>query len=258
MKTSVTDAIDQNKIDATKNSAANIEYYQRLVDFFDRDDASTLLKLRSFGLYAPRQVITDFLTRYELFKLVADVPGSIFELGVFNGQGLLSYAHFSSILEPNYINRKIYGFDTFSGFPSVAEPDRSSRSGFVHEGGYAIEAFERVSEAIRLFDANRFVGHLSKVELVTGDITESLPAFLAENPHAIPALVHLDVDLYEPTKCALELLVPRMPKGAVVVFDELNMKDFPGETVALLETLKLNHVALRRFPFCSRISYFVV
>jgi hypothetical protein len=94
--------------------------------------------------------------------------------------------------------------------------------------------------------------------LVKGDVTVSLPQFLESNPHVIPALLHLDVDLYEPTKCALELLLPRMPKGAVVVFDELNLKDFPGETVAMLETLNVNGIALKRLPFCSRISYFVV
>ena len=47
------------------------------------------------------------------------------------------------------------------------------------------------------------------------------------------SLLYLDFDLYEPTKCAF----PRMPKGAVVAFDELNHAAWPGETMALLDTL---------------------
>lgn len=123
-------AISENKLDAKKNSPANLSYYDELVRFFEGDDSSTLLKLRSFGLYAPRQVITDFLVRYELFKLVLDIPGSILELGVFNGQGLLTYAHASAILEPNNITRKIFGFDTFEGFTGLVDSDRKSSSDF--------------------------------------------------------------------------------------------------------------------------------
>ncbi len=251
-------AIEENKIDASKNSAENLDYYDRLINLFDEDTASTLLKLRSFGLYAPRQVITDFLVRYELFKMIINVPGSVFELGVFNGQGLFTYAHVSSILEPNNIGRRIFGFDTFSGFPSVNENDKKGRSSFVQPGGYGVDSFSRISKAITLFDANRFIGHVPKIELIKGDVCESLPRFLNENAHVIPSLIHLDMDIHQPTKIALDLLLPKMPKGAVVVFDELNVKDFPGETVAFMEALPANSVALKRMPFCSRISYFVV
>ena len=112
--------LSSNMIDLSKNSPSNIDYYQALTDFFENDNTDTLMKLRSFSLYTPRQVISDFLVRYELYKMVLDIPGSIFEFGVFNGQGLMSYAHFSSIMEPNNISRKIYGFDTFEGFESIS------------------------------------------------------------------------------------------------------------------------------------------
>lgn len=258
MPSSSKDAIDENKVDRSKNSAANLNYYDQLTRFFEQDDASTLLKLRSFVLYTPRQVLSDFLVRFELFKMIQDIPGSILELGVFNGQGLLSYAQFSAILEPNNISRKIYGFDTFAGFPSIAESDQQSRSSFMQVGGYEVDSYARVNAAVELYDNNRFIGHVPKVELIKGDVTKSLPEFFRQNPQVIPALVHLDMDLYAPTKCALELLLPRMPKGGVVVFDELNLKDFPGETAAFLEVLSANSIALKRLPYCSRISYFVV
>jgi hypothetical protein len=70
-------------------------------------------------------------------------------------------------------------------------------------------------------------------------------------------LVYMDLDLYSPTKFVLEQIMDRVPKGAVVAFDELNHRSFPGETLALRETLGIGTVALRRLPFCSRISYFI-
>ena len=40
-----------------------------------------------------------------------------------------------------------------------------------------------------------------------------------------------------------------------VGFDELNDPDFPGETVALRETLGLNNVAIQRCRFSGMQSY---
>lgn len=241
-----------------RNSQQNLNYYSELEKFFEQDSSSTLMKLRSFGIYAPRQVVSDFLVRYELFKQIVDIPGSVVECGVFNGQGLLSFGLFSSILEPNNLNRLIYGLDTFKGFPSVSENDKKGASDRMKKGGYAARgSHERLQEAIGLFDQNRFLGHVQKIHLVKGDVTKILVGFLKENPHLAIALLYLDLDLYEPTKAVLTKLLPRVVKGGVVAFDELNVRDYPGETLALMDTIGLNNCQLKRVPFCSRVSYFI-
>ena len=61
-------------------------------------------------------------------------------------------------------------------------------------------------------------------------------------------MLHLDVDLYKPTKDAIMMFVERMPKGGIIVFDELNHPDYPGETTALIDSLGLRHLNLRRVP----------
>ena len=71
-------------------------------------------------------------------------------------------------------------------------------------------------------------------------------------------MLYLDVDLYKPTKVMLETFVPKMPKGALIVFDELNAKMFPGETVAVDEVIGLKNVKIQRFPFDSYVSYTVI
>jgi hypothetical protein len=246
---------DENQLRVTTNTTATMDYYEQLQKFFDEDTSQTLTKLRSYSLYAPRQVISDFLVKYELFKMILDVPGSVLEFGVFNGQGLFSFGHMSAILEPNNISRRIFGFDTFSGFSGITDKDLPDGR-IVREGGYSIDSFARLSKAIELFDQNRFIGHIPKIELICGDVTKSLDKFLTTQPQVIPALVYLDLDIYQPTKLVLERLISRMPQGAVVAFDELNHPSYPGETSAFLEVLKPNQVSLKRFPFCSRISYF--
>ncbi len=64
-----------------------------------------------------------------------------------------------------------------------------------------------------------------------------MPQFVAEHPHLLVSLLFLDLDLYEPTKVAIECFLPRMPKGAVIAFDELDNPMWPGETLALLESV---------------------
>jgi predicted transcriptional regulator YheO len=93
------------------------------------------------------------------------------------------------------------------------------------------------------------------VELVRGDATKTIPRYLKENPQLIVSLLCLDFDIYEPTLAALQHFVPRMPKGAVIAFDELNLKDWRGESIAVLESLKLREYRIERCSFGSVMCY---
>ena len=66
------------------------------------------------------------------------------------------------------------------------------------------------------------------------------------------------MNLYKPTKDCLEAIKPRLVKGSVVAFDELNDPTCPGETQALQEVFGLNNIKLLRFRPTSRVSYFIV
>ena len=68
----------------------------------------------------------------------------------------------------------------------------------------------------------------------------------------------LDFDLYEPTKVAIENFLPRMPKGSIIAFDELDNPLWPGETLALLELTKLKKLKLERLDFDPYISYAII
>ena len=102
------------------------------------------------------------------------------------------------------------------------------------------------------------LSHLKKYDLRAGDATVELPKYLEESPETVVALAYFDFDLYEPTKQCLELIRPRLSKGSVVGFDELNDPDSPGETLALMEVFGLENITLKRFPHASRVSYFIV
>lgn len=221
---------------------------------FDACSDPVEIKLENFPKYVRRQHLKRFLARYELFKLVLPVMGSVVECGVYRGFGVMAWAKLSAMLEPENLTRRIYGFDTFSGFPAVTGEDRAALAEPAI-GDLRADSYDELVALIAEYDRDRFLGHIDKVHLVRGDVVETVSAFVREHPHLLVSLLFLDLDLYEPTKAALEHFLPRMPSGAVVAFDELNNPQWPGETRALLETMGLRGVELRRFEWDPYIAY---
>jgi hypothetical protein len=224
---------------------------------FEECPDSVEVKLENFTKYVRRQNLKRFLATYEIFKLVLPVKGSVIECGVFRGFGLMAWAKLSAMLEPENLTRRIYGFDSFSGFPEVSDKDANSVA-MPDRGGLQADSFDELHALIEEYDRDRFLGHVDKVHLVRGDVCQTIPQFVAEHPHLVVSLLFLDLDLYEPTKAALENLLPRMPRGAVLAFDELDNPMWPGETMALLEDMGIRNLELRRLEWDPYISFAVL
>jgi len=225
---------------------------------FTANTDSVEIKLENFPKYVRRQHLKRFLALYEIFKRVLPVKGSIVECGVFRGFGLMSWAKLSAMLEPENLTRRIYGFDTFSGFPTVHAEQDQSRFQQNKPGHLAADSYEELQQLIAEYDRDRFLGHIGKVQLVKGDLVQTIPDFLRDNKHLVVSLLFLDVDLFEPTRVALEHFLPRMPKGAVIAFDELDNPVWPGETMALLETLGCGRLKLERLEWDPYIGFAVL
>ncbi|MCJ7656089.1 MAG: TylF/MycF family methyltransferase [Dehalococcoidia bacterium] len=233
-------------------------YIERLEQYIAASSFSNVDKINNFTKYIPRQALTKFLCKNELFKKVLCINGSIMECGVLFGGGLMTWAQLSAIYEPVNYTRKIVGFDTFEGFPSTAEQDETATSPECYKGGLAVDSHGDLKTSIELFDQNRPIGHIPKVELVKGDARQTIPAYIKRNPFLIVSLLYLDFDLYEPTVTALENFLPRMPKGAIIGFDELNSPSWPGETAAVFEKVGIPKLKIERFYFESYISYAIL
>ena len=238
-------------------TAAEAQVGPALAQAFEASHDSVEARLEAFPRYARRKTVTRFITLYELFRLVLPVKGSVVECGVFRGFGLMTWAHLSAVLEPANLTRRIYGFDSFGGFPSVSERDSNSRK-TPAPGELNADSLEELSALIGLYDQDRFLGHIDKVHLVKGDLVNTVPRFVEQNPHLVVSLLFLDVDLYEPTKTAIENFLPRMPKGSVIAFDQLDNPIWPGEARALLHTAGIRNLELKRFEWDPYVAYTVL
>lgn len=227
---------------------------QEIEAIFGRSPEPVEIRLENFPKYVRRQHLKRFLAMYEVFKRALPVKGSVVECGVLHGFGLMSWAKLSTILEPENLTRRIYGFDTFAGFPSISNNDES-RFTNSNVGDLSASSYDELLALIKEYDRDRFLGNIPKVELVKGDIVQTAPAFVGTHPHLVVSLLFIDCDLFEPTKAALEAFIPRMPKGAILAFDELDNPIWPGETLAVLESLGLGNLRLQRLEWDPYISF---
>jgi hypothetical protein len=200
-----------------------------------------------------RQVLSRIIHYYEIYKKILPVSGSILEFGVQWGATLATLISLRGMFEPFNYARRIIGFDTFEGFASVSEEDKN----FSKPGQYTVKELyeEKLEQILAMHEELSPISHVRKFELIKGDACETVPAYIAANPHLVVACAIFDFDIYKPTKVALEAVIPRLTKGSVLVFDELNCKHFPGETQALLETVGLNRLRLLNDPHQPYTSY---
>ena len=125
--------------------------------------------LFQLGLFMKRKHFSRLLYIQELYQKILNVHGVVMEFGVRWGQNLALFESLRGIYEPYNYSRKIIGFDTFEGFPSVHAKDGSDTA--IREGSYSVtEGYENfLSELLELHEQESPIGHIKKFELVKGD-----------------------------------------------------------------------------------------
>ncbi|OUR60331.1 crotonobetainyl-CoA--carnitine CoA-transferase [Colwellia sp. 39_35_sub15_T18] len=211
--------------------------------------------LLNTGLFLTPQTLSRVLYMDHLYKKILNTQGIVMEFGCRWGQNLSLFSSMRGIYEPFNRLRKIVGFDTFSGFVDVSDED----GGEMKKGAYSVtQGYEvYLDKLLKLQEQESPLDHLTKYELVKGDVCETVPQYIKDHPETIVALAYFDLDLYTPTKAVIDAIRDRIPKGAVIAFDEINDPACPGETLALLESFGINNFRIERYQYNARTSYFV-
>jgi hypothetical protein len=252
---------EQSKVfDGRMNFAADDAVEAMLEAHFEKFNISKREIWRNFALYTRRVFLKRFLAHYELFRRTVDLPGDIVELGVYRGTSLMSWANFLEIRNMGDRHKKVVGFDNFKGFGELDAKDGVDTGAVQKQvGGFDSGVFEEaLRDAIAIFDSDRFIPYKPRVHLVKGDVEQTVPAYVRDNPGMRISLLHFDVDLYRPTKVALEHLWPLVVPGGVVAFDEYGIPPWEGESRAVDEFFAGQKIELKRFDWCSNPGAFVV
>lgn len=151
-------------------------------------------------------------------------PGDFVELGVYKGGSAM-------VLRAAAPARWLHVFDTFTGHPPARSPLDSPRH---HEVG-------RFGDTSRSEVLGRLGGF--RVRDWPGDIRYTGLLF-----HARVALAHVDVDLYESTRAAIEMLGPLVVSGGAIIFDDYSDDDCPGAAMAVHEKFTSQGIAGEVLP----------
>lgn len=250
----------QRQYDGRANFSQDDEIEVALDAHFEKFDISKREICRNFQIYTRRVFLKRFIAHYELFRQTIDLPGDIVELGVYRGLGLMTWANLLEVRCMGDRAKQVIGFDNWSGFTEFDQKDGAEEQRVNKViGGYNGGEFKEILEdAINIFDNDRFIPHKPRIILVDGQIEESLPRFVREKAGLRISLLHIDCDLYQPTKVALEELWDRVVKGGVVILDDYGIRPWEGESQAVDEFFAEKNVEIKRFDWSHFPGAYVI
>jgi hypothetical protein len=151
-----------------------------------------------------------------------------------------------AIHEPFNKQRKIVGFDTFSGYAGATDVDKKSAV-WTQESYSASNYKEYLDRLLKVHEAGNVLGHIKGIhELIAGDVTQTVPEYFKKHPETFVAFAFFDLGLYKPTKVALEYVVEHSMPGTLILMDELTWSESPGEAVAFKEVFKDRKYEIRK------------
>lgn len=208
----------------------------------------------NLGLFIDPILMSRLLFLNFIYQKIIPVQGIIMDLGTRWGQNAVVFETLRSIYEPYNYQRKVVAFDTFEGF--VGATDKDGKMSVVNGHYSTPENYQATLESLlTAHEQLHPVSHIKKFEIVAGDVSNTVPAYIDSNKETIISLAFFDLDLYKPTFDTINNIKDRLTIGSVLVFDELNHDSAPGETLAVVDALGLRNVAVQRFPYCSKVSY---
>lgn len=248
------------------NLHPSTQQQQELIEAcIQESDLSLYTISQLFPVFATRRNIARFLVHYEIFKQTMNLPGIIVDLGVYQGASTFTWAKFCEIFCPTDIIKKVYGFDTFEGFPSLSKEDgpeskdKDIKQGGYYGGGKIENMLVKAQEAI---EPDKHIKGINRIELIKGNAVSTIPEFVKDYGNGLKiSILNLDLDLYEPTMVALEHFVPRMTRGGIIIIDEYALKLFGGETKAVDDyfTQRLGNLPkVKKFTWHSNPSAYIV
>lgn len=179
-----------------------------------------------------------FYSLVQLFRQTLPLAGLVAECGCFRGLSSFLLCTALKQAEAGFGGQGYRIFDSFQGLsePQAEDAIEDSRPGKEHlrqmGAGHFTAPLEEVRSALSAFP---------RIEFYPGWIPEAFP----DEPGARYRFVHLDVDLYQPTRDGLEYFYPRVIPGGMIVCDDYG---WPGAQRAIDEFCARTGATFRTTP----------
>ena len=185
--------------------------------------------LRKFigGFYRMEHIYTVVKEFKKLYK----GNFSILEFGVADG-----YAFTKKLYATRYLKMEerimVHGFDTFEGLPDT---ENKSDDTLVEGGEYTKGHYHGRYENLLKYCQRKYKNFKLHKGLFNETITDEFLETLLEQP---PILIWIDCDYYSSTKAVFDRIIPYIPTGCVIYFDDIYFNfssRYTGEMKAVWE-----------------------
>lgn len=200
-------------------------YFQRRNEFAENFPQTEFWSvIDHWPLYVGDVNLARNLAIIDLLRSTLSVPGHIAEFGCWKGSTSMLLVKALKIYDPSS-PKLLHLFDSFEGLTEFQPKDLGA---IEQEGDYrgSREHLELCAQLAEVEGA--MVIHQGLIEL-------TLPQFMAANREIKFSFIYCDTDLYSATKIILESLWDTLSTGGLMVFDQWNMDEFPGEGTAVNE-----------------------
>ncbi len=175
----------------------------------DRDFRARFHRLHSPGHLA---ALDRVWTLDQLAGLIETVPGDLVECGVHEGPTAQFLAEHA-----DRHGRLLHLFDSWAGLSAPTEED-----GDYWSGGDLVSSELAAHRNLTSWQSPRFY-----------------PGWIPERFHEVAdrtfSIIHIDVDIYEPTRRSLEFFYPRLNPRGLIVCDDYGFSTCPGARKAVDE-----------------------
>ena len=226
------------------------EYFREIQKIVDEWHIELPLLLQNYMVFVRRREFAQTVAYCRLFELVKDTPGSIAELGVYIGNGLFTWSKLLETLCPGVRGRKVFGFDSFKGYADGTKTEADSVKFIESVHGHTFATSEElVKRLILINETDNLIMGAQRIHLYCGDVKDTIDQMQMENPGVRFSLVMVDLNLFEPTRYALEKMYPLVTRGGVVAFRGYGVKPWEGESAAVDAFVDKNSLALKSFTY---------
>lgn len=176
--------------------------------------------LENFGMLIGDKSMYRFMKLSEILKEIKNVKGDIIEFGIWNGNNLFSI---KKMIDYYKINKKIYGFDNFSGFPNPQKLKKKTKGKYIGRP-------QLIKKIISFFQ-------LKKIHIINDDIM-NLSVYMKKFNRI--SFIYIDCNVYKVVEKILNEMNNKISSGGIIAFDEARNKFNTDEGRAMMKFYKAN------------------
>lgn len=198
------------------NKKLNSKNYFKILD----NNFSKKFILENFGMLIGDKSLYRLMKLSEILIKTKNVKGDIIEFGIWNGNNLFSI---KKMADYNKINKRIYGFDNFSGFPNPQKLKKKIKGKYIGRP-------QLIKKIISFFK-------LRNIQIFNDDIMNLSNYMKIFNKISF---IYIDCNVYKVVEKILNETNNKISSGGIIAFDEARNRFNKDEGRAMMKFYNKN------------------